>query len=956
MPGKDDNPDGFWENAAISEANESILRSFGGSWDDPPVLEPDWYLDGRLDGLRRNAEPVLERLFRDQQSALFKDPRAALTLPFWRSIHPITTSVIVVRDPAHVARSLERRNGFAISRSLDLWLTYTLTALASCEKPTIVVYEDLIARPEEVLRRLCAELALPPPTKEVVEQAAQSIRANSPSDVELDDPLLEAARWVFETIKNDPGDPLLGRVLAMRTAQERHSHASAVLAREIEQLRDDLLAERERAERAAAELIEIKGSFAWRTTRRVLDRALPAGSRRARFVRRAKGSLQRREKAASPLGPPRIFVPESSDGVVFPEVTNPKLSVVIPTFDQADHLYSTLIALSDAIVGTETEVIVVDDTSSDHTADLLRSVTNARVVTNDSNAGFIRSTNRGAASASGEYILLLNNDCHPRALALKRMTDVLDRDPSVGLVGAKLVYPNGRLQEAGGIIWRDGTGANYGRNDNPGLPQYNYRREVDYCSAACVMVRREAWLELGGLDERFVPAYYEDVDLAFSLRSIGYRVVYEPTAEAIHFEGISHGTSTGSGIKRYQAINHRKFVSKWNEVLEREHQPPSARQILAKDRPPRPIALVADHHVPTWDRDSGSLRMRHIIDILSDLGFRVVVLPNDGAPKQPYTGLLQNDGVEIVYGVDVPSYVGMLGPQISIALLSRPDVAHRLLPLLRRHAPRARLIYDTVDLHWVRLERQARFDRSRRTQLNAMWSKRKEHAAARGADCVLAITEDEKHLLEETVRGVSPVEVLPNIHVETPGPAGFAARSGLLFVGGFVHPPNADAVRYFVSKILPLIRESLPDVGLQIVGDASERLVDDVADPNIRVSGWMRSLEPAFAGARVFVAPLRYGAGAKGKVGQAMAAGLPCVLTTVAAEGLGLQNGRHALIVDSPAEFAQAVATLYQDDEMWTYMRQEAALHVAENFGYAAARDRMRRILANLGVPRLTDD
>src|ERR1035441_7750913 len=215
-----------------------------------------------------------------------------------------------------------------------------------------------------------------------------------------------------------------------------------------------------------------------------------------------------------------------------------------------------------------------DDTSHPSTNELLGLVNGARILRNDQNEGYLRSVNRGAASAHGEWLVLCNNDIEATPGWLKNLLACAESNDDVGVVAPKFVAPDGFLSEAGGIIWSDGTGVNFGRGDEPSRPQYDYTREIDYGSAAALLVRTELWRELGGFDERFVPMYYEDADLCFEARRRGWHVLYEPSSVVVHAEGSTAGTDPHTRHKRHQELNRAKFVRKWKDVLDSEHLPP----------------------------------------------------------------------------------------------------------------------------------------------------------------------------------------------------------------------------------------------------------------------------------------------------------------------------------------------------------------------------------------------
>jgi len=253
----------------------------------------------------------------------------------------------------------------------------------------------------------------------------------------------------------------------------------------------------------------------------------------------------------------------------------PKVSIVIPVYNKALYTYNCLLSVLREDAHIQREVIVIDNASSDETPDLLARLQGAvQVVHNQENNGFVGACRQGAALALGEFILFLNNDTQVRPGWLANMLKVMERNPLVGLTGSKLIYPDGMLQEAGGIIFSDASGCNYGRREDPTLPYFNFSRAVDYCSGASLMIRKSLWEQLGGFDLRYAPAYYEDTDLCFAARAAGYLVWYCHDSEVIHHEGITAGTDLNCGFKAYQNINREKFIAKWRNVLETQHYPP----------------------------------------------------------------------------------------------------------------------------------------------------------------------------------------------------------------------------------------------------------------------------------------------------------------------------------------------------------------------------------------------
>ena len=249
----------------------------------------------------------------------------------------------------------------------------------------------------------------------------------------------------------------------------------------------------------------------------------------------------------------------------------PMVSIVIPCYNQVHYTYACLQSILEFTKDVTYEVIIADDVSTDATAELGRYAEGLVICRNETNQGFLRNCNQAAKAARGKYIMFLNNDTKVTEGWLSSLVNLIESDSTIGMVGSKLVYPDGRLQEAGGIIWSDGSGWNYGRLDDPDKAEYNYVKDVDYISGAAILLSTALWKQIGGFDQRFAPAYCEDSDLAFEVRKAGYRVVYQPLSKVIHFEGVSNGTDVnGTGLKRYQVENSEKLKEKWAEEFKKQ--------------------------------------------------------------------------------------------------------------------------------------------------------------------------------------------------------------------------------------------------------------------------------------------------------------------------------------------------------------------------------------------------
>lgn len=347
------------------------------------------------------------------------------------------------------------------------------------------------------------------------------------------------------------------------------------------------------------------------------------------------------------------------------------------------------------------------------------------------------------------------------------------------------------------------------------------------------------------------------------------------------------------------------------------------------------VVIISDH-LPLFDRQSGGLRLKTLIGMVTKLGWRITFcsyLPEGcpdslGSPSEQrrYEEALRRAGVaEITYGLDgMRRALRELGEGLRLAFVSFPVVATEVIPVLRTHCPWARVMFDTVDLHFVRVGREAALKNSPGLRAEAERLRALEFSCMRMADVTLTVSEAERRMLLDMLPDVV-VETLPNVFEAPPQtPPGPEGRAGMLFLGGFQHQPNADAVLWFARDIWPLIRARAPAAEICIVGAEVPPEIEALgAEPGITVRGYVDDLRPIFDKARMMVAPLRYGAGMKGKVGQAMISGLPVVASTIGAEGMSAEDGQHLLIADDAERFAEHVLALLENDTLWRMLQEE---------------------------------
>jgi GT2 family glycosyltransferase len=635
----------------------------------------------------------------------------------------------------------------------------------------------------------------------------------------------------------------------------------------------------------------------------------------------------------------------------------PRVSIVIPAYNEYRMTVFCLQSLLNTTTGVDYEVIFADDASTDLTSTIGERIKGIEIVRADENQGFVNNCRNGASHARGEYLLFLNNDTAFTDGWLSNLVAVLDADPKVGIVGPMLLFGNGRLQEAGGIIWNDASGWNYGRMDDPGRPEYNYLKETDYVSGACLLIRQALWEELGGFDQRYVPAYYEDTDLCFSVRAAGYKVLYQPASKIYHFEGISNGTDLSSGVKKYQVENRGKFLAKWATTLQLENFPNAQRVFLARDKSrDRRTVLVIDHYVPSYDKDAGSRSTWQYLHLMVEMGYNVKFIGANFFPHQPYTRELQSLGVEVLVGEKMArnfsTWLNENAVYIDAVYLHRPHIAEQFSRVLKEMNPKPKLIYFGHDLHFLRVKREYELTGDHKFRVLADDWKRRELAVFKDFDKIYYASQVEVDLLGEIAPNVD-VSAIPLYVLEASEakPYCWQDRDDILFVGGFNHSPNVDAICWFVQDILPLVVAVCPDIKLNVVGSNAPDAVKALASQHVVIHGYLSDEELAaqYERARMVVVPLRYGAGVKGKILEALQHGAPLVTTDVGAEGLP-EPSVVFNIKETAGDFAQELIAI----ERGCSERLLKLEHYAEYLDRYFSKSRASEILCrDFGEPRI---
>jgi len=632
-------------------------------------------------------------------------------------------------------------------------------------------------------------------------------------------------------------------------------------------------------------------------------------------------------------------------------VEEPKVTIIIPVYNQLKYTLACLISLFESNPKTPFEVIIADDCSMDKTYETLSGVSSSiKIVRTSGNLGFLRNCNNAAKFAKGKILVFLNNDMVVFLEWLDQLVDTLLEDETYGMIGSKLLNLNGTLQEAGGILWNDGSAWNYGRNQDPQMSEFNYKKEVDYCSGASLCIYKNVWASVGGFDEIYTPAYCEESDLSFRLREIGLKTIYQPCSEGVHLEGVSCGTETTSGIKSFQVVNSKKFVQRWDSILKQNHFKNGENVFFARDKSHgRKLMLVVDHYIPQPDRDAGSKTMEHFLNCFLSMGYNIKFIADNWHYDKLYARKLERKGIEVIYDRDPVSYVASNIAHADIIFLSRPEVAVRYFASIINNS--AKVVYYGHDIHHLRMQQQLtlKYDEELQKRKNEILELEKK--VWEKSDIVLYPSIDEanvvkKHLADQK-KEKSAYKIQPwsyTVIEQRNLPKG----NDIIFVAGFAHPPNIDAAKWFIDGAWNKVKLHHHEIKLYLIGSNPSDEIVSLAENNIIVTGYVTDdeLKRYYLSARLSIAPLMYGAGVKGKVIESLSYGVPVVTTSVGAQGIDIEDSG-LLVGNHEDEFADHIIQLIEQGELWSNISKIGLNFIKQNYSKESMRHEFESILEN---------
>lgn len=622
----------------------------------------------------------------------------------------------------------------------------------------------------------------------------------------------------------------------------------------------------------------------------------------------------------------------------FTKCENPEVSIIIPVYNQIRYTLNCLYTIDQFDRDIQKEIIIINDKSTDHTLEYLKKINGITVIDNPENLGFLRNVNKGIHAAKGEYIYLLNNDVEVQENYLSSLLNVFSNKDNVGAVGSKMIFANNTLQEAGCLIFENTEIVNLGRCEAIDTPKYNFLRKVDYCSGCSLLFKRvDGSGNLNLLDEAFLPAYYEETDLCQRLKyEQGLDIYYQPGSEIIHFENISY-TGKDNGKELLLQKNREIFMSRWNQYFTNTRFLDKGNTNNLNAFYKKPNVLILEEYIPKPDKDSGSRRFLEIIKILQKNQHRIILAVKQlNNEDDVYVNFFRGIGVEVCKDfVNAQDRIVKVKDQVQEALqfvdivwIFRPTGFDYWYKMIQEKLAGQKIIYDMVDLHYLRMERENEYIAITKDRKKEMkFFRETEYAAMKTTDVVVSISDEEKRIVSGQGIQNEKIFTVSNIHepVKTQEVA-YSEREGLLFIGGFYHMPNMDAVKFLYENIMPLVWAKDASIKINILGpDFPEEIKQQYNSDRFCILGYQKSVDYWFENSRIFVAPLRYGAGVKGKIGQALEFSLPVVTTEIGAEGMGLVDGVTALVSGNNAEhFADKILELYHNEKLWNALHQNS--------------------------------
>jgi GT2 family glycosyltransferase len=608
---------------------------------------------------------------------------------------------------------------------------------------------------------------------------------------------------------------------------------------------------------------------------------------------------------------------------------NPQVTIVIPIHNNLNLTFECLRSVQLAALESELEVILVDDASTDFSAEAFLNIRGIRYVRLRENVGYTRATNIGAGYAKANYIFLLNNDTVVLPNCIPQLLNSLSTQPEVAIIGATLLNRDFSVQESGSQIFKDGSGWNLGSGFHVSDPRLQFHREVDYCSAAAVMVRRSFWLSVSGFDERFAPAYFEDTDLCFTAWASELKVLVSNDAYVIHQRSSSYGKTNNELMK----INQNKFNLKWAHSLQGHWENYGVGR-FESSRSSKGIVIIVDNFLPSFSRDSGSIRTIKLLTAIRDIGYHVCLTALSSEITPLDIRKLHALGVEVYPNVSsLLTGLENRKDRVSHFWLIREESINSHFKSLLNEFPQVSFITDLLDLDYSS------------AALNLSISSSHQNIV-RQSNCTVVVSPFERSILEKSFPEKAIFDVWKDFELNETKVT-FENRSGLLFVGGFGHPPNREGILWFVESVLPHLKSAGFNQEISLVGtQVTEKEKEFFESEGITVLGNLKSLQDVYSKSLISICPLKSGRGLKGKIAEALSFGLPVVTTKFGVEGFNEVDRDCIKVADDGVSFAKEILNISGNRENWTKLHHSSSSYVKNNFNNGAYKEKIKAVLA----------
>lgn len=651
----------------------------------------------------------------------------------------------------------------------------------------------------------------------------------------------------------------------------------------------------------------------------------------------------------------------------------PMLSIIIPVYGKVDYLARALFSIQRAKTNLSYEVIVVDDCGPEKVSDFFKNVDpGIQFLENNHNIGFTGTCNHGAKKAVGKYLCFLNSDTIVTDFWSDKLVKNLQENKTIGIVGPRLIYEDGILQESGGNVFSGGFAENIGKGALINESDYRYFREVDYVSGAALFISKSDFDELNGFDKTFSPAYYEDTSLCLDMRyKLKKKVFVNPTSTVIHSEGITNGVNVNSGVKKYQLINQKKFVKKHSKEL-RGFSNINSKLSKIKDKYVKGNVLIIDQCIPTPNMDSGSKDMDNLLKAIIDIGLRphFFALSNRGELDEhkqfiPEIEEYFESGVNCVFrnkNNTFEKYFKEKKDLFDLIIVSRVTSTEEVLPYIIQHGLEDKTLFYTVDLHHLRMESEYGVTGDDAVLDQASKYKDLEfEAISVAADTVVLSNDEKKYLCNNNSFEENKIHVWPLIRSEFERMGSFEKNDNpkdIIFIGGFKHGPNIEAIKILEKRLLPHARDYFLKNGvklpkIKIYGSNPTDYIKTLDNELITYEGFIENESDAFKSARISLAPLPFGAGLKGKVLSSFIYRTHVIGTKFAFEGFNRLDDRYFSCSSlKEEEFSKSLFEIYTKKSLSTTSDdwEKFISGLEKDFSYKSFRKTFKDYLSLKGI------